>query len=370
MKVSIKNYQVIKQADLTFEPGVTVIIGSSNNGKSSIIRSIEAAINNKGGSDFIHYDAEACEVAIEDNGQKIIWSKNKNSNKSYYDINGQVLNKIGQKQLEEVGQLLNMSEIQVNNDKFRLNFWKQLEFPFLVGKTHYQLFDFISKSKDQELIANLEDETTTHIKNTNVELSDLNSKIDARTQDIINIKKEIEQLEKFVTFSPEDMEKMLQINNSLSQNITTYKKALETENQLLTQFFDIKDKYKDLKKTTTILEYELNDFNDLLSYKNTIAEIEKFKNVLNDINKKMQISEELYKEVLEKKEEIEKVEKSVIALYHAFKRLDSLENEINDATQLVYSIEDKIKADKEELSTFNVCPFCGSSLENHEVHND
>lgn len=370
MKVNIKNYQVIKQADLTFEPGVTVIIGSSNNGKSSIIRSIEAAINNKGGSDFIHYDAEACEVTIEDNGQKIIWSKNRNSNKSYYNINNQVLNKIGQKQLEEVSQLLNMPEIQINNDKFRLNFWKQLEFPFLVGKTHYQLFDFISKSKDQELIANLEDETTTHIKNTNAELSDLNAKIDARTQDIINIKNDIEQLKKFETLSPEDMEKMLQINNSLSQSITTYKKALETENQLLTQFFNIKNKYKNLKKTVAILEDELSYFNELVQYRQTIGQIENLKNVLNDIDQKVQISEELHKKVSEKKSEIETVEKSVIALYHTFKKLDSLKDEINDATQFINNIKNEIKINKEELNTFDVCPFCGSSLENHEVHND
>ena len=75
MKVKINNYQIIKEAELEFKPGVTVIIGSSNNGKSSVIRAIESAINNKGGSDFINYDAESCEVTIEDLGQKIIWSK-------------------------------------------------------------------------------------------------------------------------------------------------------------------------------------------------------------------------------------------------------------------------------------------------------
>ena len=164
MKASIKNYQIIKDADLEFLPGITAIVGSSNNGKSSIIRAIEAAINNKGGNSFINYDADSCEVEIEDSGHIIKWQKHKKQGKSFYEIDGKILNKIGQKQLDEVGILLNMPEIEVNTDRFRLNFWKQMNFPFLVGKTSYQLFDFISKSNEQELISELQDKSAESFK--------------------------------------------------------------------------------------------------------------------------------------------------------------------------------------------------------------
>ena len=47
MKVKIKDYQVIKDIDLDFDKGLTAIVGTSNNGKSSILRAIEGAIFNK-----------------------------------------------------------------------------------------------------------------------------------------------------------------------------------------------------------------------------------------------------------------------------------------------------------------------------------
>ena len=42
MKVQIKNYQIIKDANLEFIPGLNVIIGPSNNGKTSILKAIKA----------------------------------------------------------------------------------------------------------------------------------------------------------------------------------------------------------------------------------------------------------------------------------------------------------------------------------------
>ena len=44
MQVQIKDYQIIKKAALEFIPGLNVIIGPSNNGKSSILKAIKAAV--------------------------------------------------------------------------------------------------------------------------------------------------------------------------------------------------------------------------------------------------------------------------------------------------------------------------------------
>lgn len=369
MKVQIKNYQAIKEASLEFEPGVTVIIGSSNNGKSSIIRSIEAAINNKGGSNFINYDADNCEVIIEDLGHKIIWSKHKNSNKSFYNIDGQVLNKIGQKQLEEVGQLLNMSEVQVNNDKFRLNFWKQLDFPFLVGKTHYQLFDFISKSRDQEIISSLEDMTITDIKNTNAELSDLNAKIDLKTKDIIDIAEDINALKKFSTFDIDTFEALHTIIEKLESLIVAYKTVKEKVYIATKQFFKAKKKHEEFKKFFQIFKDDLDDFNKFVytielfkkekNIKETLSLLEK--NIFNKKNKLKHISNIT--------NEFEDEEKHFKKLSYCISSYSKLLNTQNDHEQFIINVKQKIKDYSAELATFDVCPFCGNSLEKHEVHN-
>ncbi len=44
MDISIKNYQIISKAELSFIPGLNVIVGPSNNGKSSILKGIKALL--------------------------------------------------------------------------------------------------------------------------------------------------------------------------------------------------------------------------------------------------------------------------------------------------------------------------------------
>lgn len=44
MDVTLKNYQIISKAELSFIPGLNVIIGPSNNGKSSILKGIKALL--------------------------------------------------------------------------------------------------------------------------------------------------------------------------------------------------------------------------------------------------------------------------------------------------------------------------------------
>ena len=95
LKVEIKNYQVIKNAELDFVPGINAIVGATNNGKSSIIRAIRGAINNQGGSSFINYDANEASVSITFNDHEIIWTKSKKQGKSAYIIDGKKLTKIG-----------------------------------------------------------------------------------------------------------------------------------------------------------------------------------------------------------------------------------------------------------------------------------
>jgi exonuclease SbcC len=369
MKVKIKNYQAIKEASLEFEPGVTVIIGSSNNGKSSIIRSIEAAINNKGGSDFVNYDADSCEVTIEDLGHKIVWSKHKSSNKSFYNIDGQVLNKIGQKQLEEVGQLLNMSEVQVNNDKFRLNFWKQLDFPFLVGKTHYQLFDFISKSRDQEIISNLEDVTSSDIKNTNAELSDLNAKIDLKTKDIIGITEDIDVLKKFDVFDVSTFEALYIAIEKLERLIVNYKIIKEKVYTATKQFFEAKKKHEEFKKFFQIFKNELADFNKFAYTIDLFKKEKSIKETLLFLKKDIDDKKNKVKHINNIVDDFENNEKHFKKLSFFVNSYLKLLNTQNDHEQFINNVNQKIKDYNTELETFDVCPFCSSSLEKHEAHN-
>jgi len=347
MKIKIKNYQAIKKAELSFEPGVTVIVGNSNNGKSSIIRSIEAAINNKGGSSFINYDAEACQVNIEDNGQFVIWNKNRNSAKSFYQLNDHTLNKIGQKQLEEVGQLLNMPEVVINNEKFRLNFWKQLDYPFLVGSTHYQLFEFISKSKDQELIATLLNDTASAVKDSTAELNDLNSQINLRTKDILETENEIKALEIFEQFDAVHFSYLNRLSENIQDNLDSYKEAENSIVSLKVKVLNIENKIKKIERLLDEVEKQLALFTKLQSYvliTKKEAKIKKLENITSAFEKAMTKANKINKAMDE------------------FRNKDI---QINKLVEDIKQTEHNLKLNQTELDQFDVCPFCLNSIKDH-----
>lgn len=171
MRVKIKNYQAIRKADVEFDPGLTIIVGDTNACKSGLLRSIETAIFNKSGDSYVTQGESVTAVGILLNGSSVVWKKNLNkASKVAYKVNGKVLQKVGRGQPPEVAQALNISEISILNNKERLAFWKQMQYPFLLDKSPAQLYSFIALSSE-------EDNLTDVVKNMKVDLDRHKSKI-------------------------------------------------------------------------------------------------------------------------------------------------------------------------------------------------
>ena len=50
VNLSVKDFQIVKNANLSFLPGLNCIIGQSNNGKSALMRAAKACIYNTPGT--------------------------------------------------------------------------------------------------------------------------------------------------------------------------------------------------------------------------------------------------------------------------------------------------------------------------------
>lgn len=74
MKVSIKNFQSIEEAQIEIE-GFTVIVGRSNLGKSVVVRAIDGALSNKPGDSFVRLGAKYSEVRLECPEIDLLWKK-------------------------------------------------------------------------------------------------------------------------------------------------------------------------------------------------------------------------------------------------------------------------------------------------------
>ena len=123
----IKNYQSHEDTLLEFDPGVNIIIGDTDSGKTAILRALKWGIKNRPTGDGFRswWEHEETEVIIEtEEGNNITRIKSKGNNK--YLLNGVELSAIGVKVPEEVEQALNLSEI---------NLQSQFEMPFLLNST-------------------------------------------------------------------------------------------------------------------------------------------------------------------------------------------------------------------------------------------
>lgn len=360
MKVKIKNYQAIKEAELNFTKGVNAIIGGTNNGKSSIIRAIRGAVNNQGGDSFINYDSDNTEVFLSIGANTLLWNKSKKQGKSFYQVNGTTYNKIGQKQLPEVAELMNMPEVEVNNDRFQINFWKQMDKPFLVDRTAYQLFDFISKSKEQEVVTTLKDLQESEYKDNTKQLDIINAQINAKTNEIRENDILIKKLEPIEDINLNELKALYNLiikHNTIKNDLLSIDKQIDEAKYKVDQnntiISDVESKIKGLNKSIKLIESIGSELEHINLQHNTLLR-ESDKLLL--INNKISGIEHYLYGLEDKIDSFEKTNEAFLEINKLNSSIGITENKLTEYGREISDIE-------KELSKFKVCPLCGNTLD-------
>ena len=133
--VRYENYQAHKDTLLEFDKGVNVIIGTSDSGKSSLIRGIRWSSKNKpNGLEIIRHKQKEAKVTIVNNGEEVIRTRSKTKNiyktakDTYAGFNADVP--------EDVLQIFNMADI---------NLQKQMDAPFLLSETPGEISRYVNR---------------------------------------------------------------------------------------------------------------------------------------------------------------------------------------------------------------------------------
>ena len=71
LKIQLKNYGLIEDAEVEFYPGLNIIIGESGNGKSTLLRAIYATIFNDTGDNAVRMGAKGYYRKIDYKGHTI-----------------------------------------------------------------------------------------------------------------------------------------------------------------------------------------------------------------------------------------------------------------------------------------------------------
>lgn len=142
--IQLKNFQSHENNLLEFAaPGVNVIVGSSDSGKTSILRALNwVRTNRPSGDAFRSYwgGDTSVKIIFVDGKKAERWrTKSKNS----YVLNGRTLEAFGQSVPEDVSAAFDMNEVNVQN---------QMDIPFLLSNNSGEVAQTLNRAVNLEII--------------------------------------------------------------------------------------------------------------------------------------------------------------------------------------------------------------------------
>lgn len=272
MKCTIKDYQIIKQAVLEFKPGLTALIGPSNNGKSSIVKAIKAAVYTESGTTPIRHGSDSYIVGIQNDNHTVVYQKKEGSTK--YLVDGKSFSRFGVSTPEEVSNALNIKEIVLNGNKIQLNFWDQMDKPFLLDKSSGELFKFIVDSGENDQLSQVLKSMVSDRQQLNKEADVIQGSIKS-TENIINERdKYLESHKHTVDLADELITKKIKYDEykDIKLTVSSYKEK-ENEYTLLINSLEETDKNIDKYDKLKSIDDKLKSLNEITDSRTRVLDI-------------------------------------------------------------------------------------------------
>jgi DNA repair protein SbcC/Rad50 len=350
--IRIQNIQSHDDSYLEFDPGVNIIIGNTDSGKSAIIRALRWVIWNRPSGDSLRSRwGGKSSVEIETETGSVTRSKDK---KDEYLVNiaGQTplsLSAFGTSVPEEINQVLNINEI---------NLQEQLDNHFLLGKgwTPGSVAAHFNKAAN---ISKIDSATS----NVNKKIAKLESDITSIKENIITNKSKLKSFEYLDT-----IESLLEVLEDQENRLNKFIKASKT---LETKIQDVEDTTKTIQNLK--LELGIEDIVDaLLNQIDRKVKQEKVHNSLSSLviqikEKQKEIKQlsqysqylPLVTSLLTKTNELEAKNKEHKALFATISSIQNITTQLESKKQNYTHLLEKFS---DEFP--NICPLCNTNVKN------
>lgn len=397
VNLSVKDFQIIKNANLSFLPGLNCLIGQSNNGKSALMRAAKACIYNTPGTTNVRLGCSNFAVGLQMNGHTVILQKGSNS---LYKIDNEVYGKIGRTQLDEVAKALGIKELQINGSNEDINFWDQMEKPFLLDRSETELFRFIVDSgKDNNVTSALKSITqdrqqlTKDITITEGKIQAIEDTIKRQEEELKNSESKLNVYNKVIELGPK-IKRVQEVTNlknkslldgkNLSESLLTKSKLDVLLNNVNSRLDLINQHSKKINLIDTLSNKINTSQNSISLLSSKLDKIKSFE--VPDLNNKVEKYKLLSNLITKTRDTSMLIEelnaKQFPSLSEDFninvKKLEELGNIINNITnrkEEIKTLEDNKKQIEKDLKKINkeieeigVCPTCGQQL--HNIHNN
>jgi len=366
--IKIKNFQKHSHLELDFTPGVNVLYGATDAGKSCVRRAITWVFFNTPSGDVIRKEnTKKTSVTIAlDNGIIVERIKSQSINAYILQIGKEKkrFDAIGRSVPEEIAKVLKTSLIEINGETINLNIADQIAFPFLMDKSGTFRSKLFNKLTGSEI--------------TDKVLQDLNKDILRILREEKTIQEDLVQKENQQKDMKNEINKLEKKYNEASEQY----KDLETKKGRFIKMNDTFNKLNNNKERTKLLEQKiikyqkpLPDIDELKIKTQRLKDLNNLKN-LNDLNKTNTKNLQFRFKNLKKLPET-----TIEMLKNIWSKLDMFKN-LNNKISIRKTKELELKKKKEktsivlekwieryknELKTRGICPTCKQTITDETV---
>jgi len=365
MDIRLKNYEAIKQADIHVE-GTTCIISKNNNqGKTSFTRAIASIIEARIGEERVNSDPETkeCNINLFVKGNNLILKREKKGT-TEIEYNQKPYKALGSNTvINDIAPELGFIYENIKGEKVmpQVTFPKTQPFPFLFSDSVvYSIFSKFFGTDQLENITN--DIKKNDLPKLKKELSNTESTMDLRTQDLVKIKKKIE-------IYPEKSS-LIEYQKSLQNNIEKYRILIEAD-KLIIRKIELSNHIIKINECISIIPDISSIRNNLISLQNRLSEmrslndrIKKYSGSIEIINKQISIIPDLS----EFKNKLNEHKKRISGLKQISDSLKLNTKKIEECNQEIDIVNKQIEEKRKDyLSNFDDCPLCKSKKENWNI---
>jgi DNA repair exonuclease SbcCD ATPase subunit len=345
--IHITNFQSHRDTSLEFSPGVNVIVGSSDSGKTAIIRALRWLRWNRPSGDAFRstWGGQTLVRILDKDGHEITRTKNDNIN--HYIIGNTTLEGFGTDVPEDVTKILNLDET---------NLQQQLDSPFLISRSSGEVASYFNR------IAHL-DQIDISLQNVQKEVRSLGSQITSLVGERERSQESLLEFEYLDAFEArlEILEQQKQEWIALAGNFQSLNKLVQTLQSLQEEMHGLE----------WILQYESST--DAIIEMMSERDREKYE--LTELERGLANFEILEKSIAAQKTilTLESQVSTVVEMYDSLNVLHKDYNTLCDLLDGTADVEDSIDKCTRNIhemeKTFHnymgeTCPLCGTNLSN------
>ncbi|HPB30286.1 MAG TPA: AAA family ATPase [Candidatus Sumerlaeota bacterium] len=155
-RIILENYMAHVRTVIEPAPGLTVLVGPNNCGKSAVVSALEQVLYNAHRGDFMvrHGEKEARITIETDDGHTVIWRRRGGA--VAYIIDGQEISRIRSNVPEGVHRILRLAPVVTERGEYQIHLAPQKAPIFLINESETQAAAFLASSSDAERLMEMQ----------------------------------------------------------------------------------------------------------------------------------------------------------------------------------------------------------------------